>query len=69
MMTFRAVKVWLRLVSSLWPVGSHESEGLAEYAKPRGSLRRSEMFYVTILGQEPLKAPTLGNNFVYVVAA
>lgn len=49
MMTFRAVKVWLRLVSSLWPVGSHESEGLAEYAKPRGSLRRSEMFYVTIL--------------------
>ena len=50
MMTFRAVKVCLRLVSSLRPVGSHESEGLAEHAKPRRSLRRSEMFfYVNVL--------------------
>ena len=43
MMTFRAVKVCLRLVSSLRPVGSHESEGLAEHAKPRRSLRTSQL--------------------------
>lgn len=50
MVTFRAVKVWLWLVSSLRLVGSHESEGPAEHAKPHRSLRKSEMFfYVNVL--------------------